>query len=116
MPTLGSNLDLITLSSGGNDVGLVNILDACIFQFKLGDDARCEKQLQDTSDLIANTLPGNLDQLLEALQPKLASGAKIYQTGYAKFFNAETTACDTVSSQHLLFKYSITESFCVWYD
>jgi len=97
VPDLAGGQQAITLSSGGNDVGLVNILDACIFQFKRGDDARCDTQLQASSNLITSTLPGNTDQLLAALKPKLASGSKIYHTGYAKFLNPDTTACDTVS-------------------
>ena len=87
VPQLESGLQLITLSSGGNDVGLSALLDACVFQWSIpGTTAKCETQLKKTEDLISKTLRGNLDKLYAAVKPKLASGAKAYVTGYAKFF------------------------------
>ncbi|KAI9766948.1 MAG: hypothetical protein M1840_006245 [Geoglossum simile] len=97
VPQLSSGYNLITLSAGGNDVGLASILNACIFQWGGGNDKDCDNQLQATQNLIQNTLPGNLDKLLNALKGKLSSGSKVYQTGYAKFFDTSDAQCNGVT-------------------
>jgi hypothetical protein len=97
VPQLSSGYDLITLSAGGNDVGLASVLNACIFQWSGGDDQNCDNQLQATQNLIKNTLPKNLDNLLNSLKGKLSSSSKVYQTGYAKFFDTSDAQCNGVT-------------------
>ncbi|KAI9678746.1 MAG: hypothetical protein M1817_005803 [Caeruleum heppii] len=95
IPKLEYGNDIITVSAGGNDVGLVTILNACVFQWSRNDG--CDSVLDDTAASIRNELPGNLDNLLTAIKPKLAKGGKIYVTGYARFWGLESTDCDDVS-------------------
>ncbi|KAI9859474.1 MAG: hypothetical protein M1813_006616 [Trichoglossum hirsutum] len=97
VPQLSSGYDLITLSAGGNDVGLTSILNACVFQWGGGNDQDCDNQLQATQNLIQNTLPQNLDNLLNSLKGKLSSGSKVYQTSYAKFFDTSDAQCNGVT-------------------
>ncbi|KAK1489109.1 hypothetical protein CTAM01_11258 [Colletotrichum tamarilloi] len=92
---LGTGYDIITVSAGGNDVGLTSILNACIFQWN--PFANCPDEMQATLNLIRDTLPGNLDKLYAGLKNKINPGRKIYVTGYANFFDNTTTACDDVS-------------------
>lgn len=89
------------MSAGGNDVYLTDLLDACVYQIS-ADAAlydRCQETIDKTSDAINNKLEGSLNDLYNALKPKLfkANDAKIYQTGYAQFWNADTDQCDGVS-------------------
>ncbi|KAH7304114.1 SGNH hydrolase-type esterase domain-containing protein [Rhexocercosporidium sp. MPI-PUGE-AT-0058] len=94
---LTDSYDLITVSSGGNDVGLVDILNKCIYQlFSVGDEA-CDDQLKFSAGLINDTLPGNLDKLTAALKGKANSGGNVYITGYAKFFADTAKDCDSVT-------------------
>ncbi|KAH8590524.1 SGNH hydrolase-type esterase domain-containing protein [Bisporella sp. PMI_857] len=94
---LTDSYDLITVSTGGNDVGLKDILNACIYQWFSRGDAACDNQLDETARLINDTLPGNLDNLMTALKPKINNLRKIYFTGYAKFFAETSTECDGVT-------------------
>jgi hypothetical protein len=90
--------DVILISAGGNDACLGDVLDACIFQFRHGDSARCEEALARSQRLIDEELPPNVDALLAALTPKLRQDGlgRIYYTGYAQFFG-EAKSCDNVS-------------------
>ncbi|KAK1973372.1 SGNH hydrolase-type esterase domain-containing protein [Colletotrichum cereale] len=92
---MGTGYDVITVSAGGNDVGLMNVLNACVFQWN--PFVSCTKTLKESSDLIRDVLPGNLDRLYAGLKDKISPGRKIYVTGYASFFDNTTTACDDVS-------------------
>ncbi|KAK2009874.1 SGNH hydrolase [Colletotrichum eremochloae] len=87
--------DVITVSAGGNDVGLGDLLNACVYQWN--PFTSCPKELQKSLDLIQDVLPGNLDRLYAGLKDKVKPGRKIYVTGYATFFDNTTTLCDHVS-------------------
>ncbi|KAH7050299.1 SGNH hydrolase-type esterase domain-containing protein [Macrophomina phaseolina] len=94
---LGTGYDLITVSSGGNDVELSKVLNHCVFQWWSGGDQDCEDQLTRTADLINSTLPGNLDALAAGLKGKTNTLRKVFWTGYARFFDDTTADCDGVS-------------------
>ncbi|KAF4501902.1 Lipase 1 [Fusarium agapanthi] len=123
IPRLDNNQEAITLSIGGNDVGLVDLLNSCIFQMgaltpvqaakakliTLTDEQYawakdwdwdrlsqgCGGQTQYTRALIqGNVSSKRLDQVLIAAK-KFAKEGKIYVTGYAKFFAKDLSAdCD----------------------
>lgn len=92
---MGTGYDLITVSGGGNDVGLSDILNACVFQWN--PFRNCADEMQTTLNLIRDTLPGNLDKLYAGLADKISTGRKIYVTGYATFFDNSTTGCDNTT-------------------
>ncbi|KAI8938763.1 hypothetical protein NX059_004629 [Plenodomus lindquistii] len=90
---------IITLSSGGNDVYLSDLLDHCVYQLTPGATVMdlCKAQMDKTSQTIDNELFGWLDDLYTALKAKLTDDGKIYVTGYARFWNPRTSQCDDVS-------------------
>lgn len=96
IPRLEDDLDIITVSAGGNDVVLGPVLDSCIFQWRRGTNQGCEKALNHTQELIDNELSSNLDTLLQALLAKLSPEGTIYYPGYTQFFG-DSRFCDNVT-------------------
>ncbi|KAF2490541.1 SGNH hydrolase [Lophium mytilinum] len=95
---LDEDLDVITVSAGGNDVGLSIIMNQCIYQFFMSKTDACENALNETWSKIEYDLSGNLTALLEALKPKLNEDhGRIYYTGYARFFATDDEICDNVT-------------------
>ncbi|KAK1585590.1 SGNH hydrolase-type esterase domain-containing protein [Colletotrichum navitas] len=92
---MGTGYDVITVSAGGNDVGLTKVLNACIFQWN--PLSSCPSALRVSSALIRDVLPGNLDRLYAGLRDKINPERKVYVTGYAAFFDNSTRECDDVS-------------------
>ena len=100
VPQAGQNQQLITLSAGGNDVGLTKILDACVFGFS-PSPPDCQTTLANSQKIIDNELSSNLTNLYNAIKPKIATDpnnlGKVYVTGYGNFFNGNTSQCNGVS-------------------
>jgi lysophospholipase L1-like esterase len=96
VPLLKDNLDVITVSAGGNDVGLGDVLDACIFQWRHGNSIRCEKTLNRSQELIDTVLAPNTATLLDSLLTKLSPSGRVYYPGYAQFFG-ESESCNNLS-------------------
>lgn len=100
VPALDTNLDLITISAGGNDIGLTPILSDCIYQFYMAGEDACEKSMQAAQDNVADEkqLYRNVTELIEAIKPKMNQDhGVVYVTGYAGFFGAEDEECDKIS-------------------
>lgn len=96
VPHLNDDLDIITVSAGGNDVVLGPVLDSCIFQWRRGTNQSCEKALNHTQELIDSELSPNIDNLLQALLAKLSPEGTIYYPGYTQFFG-DSRLCDNVT-------------------
>lgn len=95
-----SNLDLLTISAGGNDVGLTGILSACIYQFYMAAEDACAEAIGQARARIANEteLYHNTSLLIDAAKQKMnPHHGSIYYTGYATFFGADDEACDNVT-------------------
>ena len=89
---------MITVSSGGNDVGLVDILNHCIFQWNPSLLSSCDgflKQAQTTID--SDDFAKSLENLLSTAKAKLTDGGTVYWTGYAQFFGIDDKQCDSVT-------------------
>ncbi|KAI4923240.1 uncharacterized protein J4E92_007996 [Alternaria infectoria] len=100
IPALQNNLDLLTISAGGNDIGLTPILSNCIYQFYLSGEDACQTAITEARARIANEteLYHNVTLLLDAAKPKMnQQHGVIYYTGYATFFGASDPTCDNVT-------------------
>ena len=87
--------DLVTISAGGNDALLSDVLKACVYT-PAGQDA-CDKAIASTQDAIDHKLQGEVDDLLQALGPKVKQGGIVVYSLYGQFFNADTDACSSQS-------------------
>ena len=96
VPKLQDGLDVVTLSAGGNDVGLGDVLDACIFQWRHGGSKQCVAALATSQQLIDTVLEDNVELLLEAVLKKLGHRGRLYYPGYATFFGLSPD-CNNVS-------------------
>ncbi len=96
---LSNGHDFITVSSGGNDVGLVDLLNECIYTWQPSGTfgSGCTSQIATSTSLIQDVLPDNLDQLYAAIKGKLNANGTVYITAYTRFFDETTTDCDSVS-------------------
>ena len=100
VPLLNDDQQVITMTAGGNDVGLADILNACVFQwwpFSSG----CHQAIETSRELLEGDFSGDLVQLLKAITPKLSrdptNPGTLYVIGYADFFNSSTTQCDSTT-------------------
>ena len=88
--------DLVTLTVGGNEVDFFGVLNECIYQWApLGT---CEKELERSRRLIESSrfVEGYARMVKLGLQ-RMKPKARLLVTGYATFFNDETTNCDNVT-------------------
>jgi len=94
-----SSLDLLTVSAGGNDIGLTPVLSNCVYQFCLNSEADCDNAIHDAQTSIddPNVLLKNVGNVIEAAKPKMNDQGMIVLTGYARFFGVEDELCDQVS-------------------
>jgi lysophospholipase L1-like esterase len=100
VPALKDNLDLLTISAGGNDIGLTPILSDCVYQFYMSASDACDKSMASARAKIANKteLYKNVTDLITAAQPKMnPDHGIIYYTGYAGFFGTDDESCDNVT-------------------
>ncbi|KAF1967013.1 SGNH hydrolase [Bimuria novae-zelandiae CBS 107.79] len=99
VPALHDDLDLLTISAGGNDIGLSPILSNCVYQFYMASEDACKTSIAEAAQRIASgELCKNITKLIKAAKPKMhPTHGVIYVTGYAGFFGIDDTACDNVT-------------------
>jgi hypothetical protein len=100
VPRLEKDINLLTISTGGNDIGLSPILNDCIYQFWFANTADCTHAIEEAERRIANRaeLYDKIFTLIEAVRPKMnATHGAIYLTGYSRFFGVEDHTCDNVT-------------------
>ena len=103
----GTNgLQMATLSIGGNDANLKDILHACIYQWNKDPQLDCDKTLADSQTTIDDPkFASNLDDAFNQVKGTMVDGnAKIYWTAYSHFWDTSTNQCDSVTWS---FKYNI---------
>jgi lysophospholipase L1-like esterase len=93
------SIDLLTISAGGNDIGLTPVLNSCVYQFYMAGEAQCEDAIQEARSSIEDParLYTNITAVLEASKFKLGKDGVIVVTGYARFFGTEDKICDNVT-------------------
>ncbi|KAL8737623.1 MAG: hypothetical protein Q9181_001496 [Wetmoreana brouardii] len=99
VPKLNGNTNFVTISAGANDIGLVQILDACVYNFIGSASLDCSRTL----DAAANTMSSSAfaaswSNLLTQVRSVLAkNGGKAYVVGNAAFFDETTPSCTQTS-------------------
>ncbi|KAL8902721.1 MAG: hypothetical protein Q9207_004433 [Kuettlingeria erythrocarpa] len=89
---------MITISTGGNDIGLVDILNHCIFQWNPSAFSTCNSYLKSAQETIdSDGFSNDLDALLDKAKGKLTADGIAYWTGYAQFFGVDDNQCDSVT-------------------
>ncbi|KAF2790280.1 SGNH hydrolase [Melanomma pulvis-pyrius CBS 109.77] len=99
IPKLEQGVDLLTISAGGNDIGLTPVLSSCVYQFYMSGEEECGTAIQKAQAAIEDPLllHKNVAELIDAAKPKMSKDGVIVLTGYARFFGAEDEICDKVS-------------------
>lgn len=98
IPNLPSDIHLLTISAGGNDVGLGSVLSACIYQFYLAGEEECRESVREAVGRISEgVVERGVKKVVEAARGRMHPEGVIYVTGYAEFFAAEDTGCDDVT-------------------
>ncbi|KAJ4303118.1 hypothetical protein N0V90_002010 [Kalmusia sp. IMI 367209] len=100
VPALSTDLDLLTISAGGNDIGLSPILSNCVYQFYMASEDDCQTSIAEAQARIASKsqLYKNITNLIDAAKPKMnPDHGVIYLTGYAAFFGIDDATCDNVT-------------------
>lgn len=126
IPRIDDGQDVVLLSASGNDAGLVDILNQCVYQFfapsnllawlasktpeaiavkELGGPdinkfARgCDGQMDDSEAMVdAPEFSQGITDLIKAALGKLNDGGTLYYTGYAKFWDQRATDDDWCSA------------------
>lgn len=91
--------DFALLLVGGNDLGFFDIMNSCIFRFYSFYSGTCEEALEKSEAALAgpqfeNTLRLAITEILDRVRWEKRPWFTITVTGYARFFNSETKACD----------------------
>ena len=106
------NPQIATLTIGGNNVGFFDILNACIYQFYWGWSGDCNEALANSQALIDSPeFETNItDSINDVVGEASAPNFKLYMTGYAAFFNEDTTQCNDVSfGYHWFYQPKLTQ-------
>ncbi|CAL8581783.1 hypothetical protein XPA_007467 [Xanthoria parietina] len=99
VPKLLKNTNYVTLSAGANDIGLVQILDACVYNFIGSASLDCTKLLADAASFMSGaTFASSWNNLLSKTRSVLGpNSGKIHVVGNAAFFAETTTSCTQTS-------------------
>ena len=88
LSSLSSSTTLVSVTTGGNDVGFSNIMETCI----LDSTSTCESAVASAESYAENTLPGSLNTLLSDIHSK-APNAKIIVLDYPVFYDTSVSIC-----------------------
>jgi hypothetical protein len=95
-------IDFALLSLGGNDLGFFDVINSCIFRFYSFYSGTCEQALNATQVAIESSefeerFRVVVAELLDTVRWEKKPWFSVTVTGYARFFNAETDACNDMS-------------------
>ncbi|RAH65918.1 SGNH/GDSL hydrolase family protein [Aspergillus aculeatinus CBS 121060] len=92
--SLSTNLDIVVISAGGNDLCLADIIKTCIFLPVQGED-KCQEVLDLAQHNIDTILKPNIREIIDILRYKLSYNGMIVWVLYGQFFNLENEECST---------------------
>ncbi|MFG2605195.1 SGNH/GDSL hydrolase family protein [Streptomyces sp. NPDC048514] len=79
--SLNSSTSLVSITIGGNDAGFADVMTTCVIQ----SDSACLSKINTARSYVANTLPGKLDTVYNAISAK-APSARVVVIGYPRFY------------------------------
>ncbi|ETN41434.1 uncharacterized protein HMPREF1541_03370 [Cyphellophora europaea CBS 101466] len=95
VPYIG-DADFVTVTVGGNEIDFFVVLNACVHQWFPGGD--CDAEIVRAREAVqAGTLLRRYGEMIAAAKKTMKDDARLLVTGYARFFNSQTTQCDHVS-------------------
>ena len=95
VPRIGDS-QIVTLTVGGNEVDFFGLVNECIYKWR--PVSTCEKEWQRSRTMIESTeFIKNYQKLVKGAVQALQPHARLFVTGYARFFNQETEYCSHVS-------------------
>lgn len=99
VPKLNANTNFVTISAGANDIGLVRILDACVYNFIGSASLDCSRTLSDAASFMSsNTFADSWNNLLTQTRSMwISNGGMAYVVGNAAFFDETTPSCTQTS-------------------
>ncbi|MEV7927275.1 SGNH/GDSL hydrolase family protein [Kitasatospora sp. NPDC088779] len=89
---LTSGTTLVSMTIGGNDVGLRDVLASCL----LGSDAACLSAVSSAENTARTQLPGELDTVYGAIRSR-AANAHVVILGYPRFYDPGAPLCPGIS-------------------
>lgn len=101
-PSWGNKPEFVTLSMGGNDIGFRDLIQTCVYSLRVFSRKGCDEVIRDSMRSIHSLdfVRGANDVIAAALRKgtaRVGQGFKVYVTGYAQFFNEQTTQCNHVT-------------------
>lgn len=99
-PAWGKAPEFVTITMGGNDIGVFNLVLTCILSAPLSS-LSCDEVIDRGFALLnSSDFQQGLPQVITKAQTKgfvqYGPNFKVFVTGYAQFFNDATTQCDSV--------------------
>lgn len=89
---LDDNIDLLTLTAGGNDLCLIDVIKDCIM-FPFHGEETCNAILDKAQSNLDDMMHDNIKQILTTLNDKMADNGIVVYNSYARFFNTENDDC-----------------------
>ncbi|MFI6151352.1 SGNH/GDSL hydrolase family protein [Kitasatospora sp. NPDC051170] len=90
---LATDTTLISMTIGGNDVGLGTVMTSCLF----GTDSACLAATATAEDTARAELPGRLHTLYAAIRAR-APQARVVVLGYPRFYDLAVSGCPGIST------------------
>lgn len=97
-PQVDADVDMMTLTVGGNNVGFGAIVNACVYRFTASASGDCDQALADADNKISTTLWNEVWNTVFGLLKKATKPTfRLYVTGYVKYWNADTDQCSNAA-------------------
>ena len=100
-PAWGSSPEFVTITMGGNDIGILPLVLTCIYSVPIFAMS-CDAVIQRGFDILdSENFKLNLFTVIKAVQDKgrrkYGQDFHVFVTGYAQLFNSERAQCDQVT-------------------